>query len=115
MPRRETERARSDGAGAREVGGVEGREVGKDGAGGLGGEEQAHGAVEVRGEEVGVRVGSGGRGAAEGFGHDFCFAEEEALGKRGACVSECIEKGGFFGGLGESKQGALFELQVPAV
>ncbi len=83
MPRRETERARSDGAGAREVGGVEGREVGKDGAGGLGGEEQAHGAVEVRGEEVGVRVGSGGRGAAEGFGHDFCFAEEEALGKRG--------------------------------
>lgn len=107
MPRRETERARSDGAGAREVGGVEGREVGEDGAGGLGGEEQAHGAVEVRGEEVGVRVGSGGWGAAEGFGHDFCFAEEEAF-ERGS-VSEC--RGGVFGlgreGLIEGSTGCL--------
>lgn len=82
MPRRETEGARSDGAGACEVGGVEGREVGEDGAWGSGGEEQTDGAVKVGGQEVSVRVGSGGRGAAEGFGHDFCFAEKEAFTKR---------------------------------
>lgn len=43
-----------------------------------GGEEQAAGAVEVGGEEREVRVGFGSGGEAQGDGHDFGFAEEEA-------------------------------------
>jgi len=51
-----------------------------DGRGGEGGEEQPDVAGEEGREKVRVGlVGGLGRGA-EGFGHDFCFAEEEAVG-----------------------------------
>jgi len=52
----------------------------RDDAGGRArGEEQPDVAAQVGAEEVGVgQVGGLGRGA-EGFGHDFCLAEEEAV------------------------------------
>ena len=71
------EGVRGGDAGAGIVGRGVGCQEGEDGGGGLGGEEQADGAVEVRGEFVEVgKVGGGGVGA-EGFGHDFGFAEED--------------------------------------
>lgn len=67
------------GAGVVDVGVV--GEEGEDCRGWLRGEEEADGAVEVGGE-----LGEGGEvfvfwGAAEGFGHYFCFAEEDADGR----------------------------------
>lgn len=44
-----------------------------------GGEEEAYGAVEVRGEQGGVGVGFAGGSETEGDGHYFCFAEEESV------------------------------------
>lgn len=76
--RGEGECAGSGRAGAGEVERGEGREVGEDGWGRAGGEEEADGAVEVGGKQGGLRVGFGFGGEAESDGHYFCFAEEES-------------------------------------
>lgn len=74
----ESERARSNAAGAGEVKGYKGREVGEDSGGRAGGEEETDGAMEMRGEEGGLGVGFAFGGEAESDGHYFCFAEEES-------------------------------------